>query len=130
LKNANNQEEVMHMSLDQKALFDVLSCAERNGVLEKLMVLLGQGIEEALEEGGLNTGDLLNMLDEAEDASLVKADGLLGMVGGFLPLANNDELMTFLSYLLEDPNVTTGMAQKVKEAILNNPAGQPPVSSK
>ncbi len=118
------------MSLDQKALFDVLSCAQRNGVLEKLMVFLGQGIEEALEEGGLNTGDLLNMLDEVEEESLVKADGLLGMIGGFLPLANNDKLMMFLSYLLEDPNLTTGMVQKVKEAILNNPAGQPPVSSK
>ena len=118
------------MSLDQKALFDVLSCAQRNGVLEKLMVLLGQGIEEALEEGDLNTADLLNMLDETEDASLVRADGLLGMAGDFLPLANNDKLMMFLSYLLEDPNLATGMVLKVKDAILNNPAGQPPGSSK
>ena len=118
------------MSLDQKAFFEVISCGQRNGVLEKLMVLLGQGIEQALEEGALNTADLLNMLDEVEEASLVKADGLLGMAGGFLPLANNDNLMTFLSYLLEDPNLTTQMLKKVKEVILDNPAGQLPVSSK
>ena len=113
------------MSLDQKALFEVVSCARRNGVLEKLMVLLGEAIEEALEEGDLTTWELLQMVDEAENASLAKADGLLGMVSGFIPLASNDNMMMFLSYLLEDPNLTTGMVQKVKEAILNNPAAEP-----
>lgn len=116
------------MSLDQKALFEVISCAHRNGVLEKLMVLLGEAIEEALEEGNLTTWELLHMVDEVEDASLAMADGLLGMVSGFIPLANNDKLMMLLSYLLEDPNVTSGAAQKVKQAILNHPAAEPPVS--
>lgn len=113
------------MSLDQKALFEVVSCAHRNGALQKMMVLLGEAVEEALEEGNLTTWELLHMLDDMEDASLAKADGLLGMVGGFIPLAANDNLMMFLSYLLEDPNLTTGMVQKVKEAILNYPAAEP-----
>ncbi len=113
------------MSLDQKALFEAVSCAHRNGVLEKLMVPLGQAIEEALEEGNLTTWELLQMLDDVEDASLAKADALLGMVSGFIPLANSDKLMVFLSYLLEDPNLTTGVVQKVKEAILNHPAAEP-----
>ena len=112
------------MSLDQKALFEVVSCAHRNGVLEKLMVLLGEAMEEALEEGNLTTWELLQMLDDVEDASLAKADGLLGMVSNFIPLANNDNLMMLLSYLLEDPNLTTGMVQTVKEAILNHPAAE------
>ena len=102
------------MSLDQKALFELVSCAHRNGTLQKMMVLLGGAIEEALEEGNLTTYELLHMLDDMEDASLAKADGLLGMVGGFLPLAANDNLMMFLAYLLEDANLTTGMMQKVK----------------
>jgi hypothetical protein len=113
------------MSLDQKALFEVVSCAHRNGVLQKIMVLLGEAIEEALQEGNLTTWELLHMLDDVEDASLAKADGLLGMVSGFVPLAANDNLMMLLSYLLEDPNLTTGMVQKVKEGILNHPAAEP-----
>ena len=113
------------MSLDQKAIFEVVSCAHRNGVLEKMMVLLGEAIEEALEEGNLTTYELLHMLDDMEDASLAKADGLLGMMGGFIPLAANDNLMMFLSYLLEDPNLTTGMAQQVKESILNHAVAEP-----
>jgi hypothetical protein len=113
------------MSLDQKALFDAVSCAHRNGALEKMMVLLGEAIEEALEEGNLTTYELLHMLDDVEDATLAKVDGLLGMVGGFIPLASSDTLMTLLAYLLGDPNVTSGMKQKVKEAILNHPAAAP-----
>ena len=112
------------MSLDQKALYEVVSCAHRNGVLEKMMVLLGEAMEEALEEGNLTTWELLQMLDDVEDASLAKADGLLGMVGHFIPLAANDNLMMLLSYLLEDPNLTTGMVKSVKEAILNHPAAE------
>ena len=108
------------MSLDQKALFDVIACAQRSTVLEKLVLALGQGIEEALEEGALNMADLLSMLDDMEETSLVEADKWLGMVGPLLPLASHDKLMMLLSHLLEDRNVTTGMAQKVKETILSN----------
>jgi hypothetical protein len=113
------------MALDQKALFEVVSCAHRNGVLQKMMALLGEAIEEALEEGNLTPWELLHMLDDMEEASFAKADGLLDMVDGFIPLGANDNLMMFLSYLLGDPNLTTGMAHKVKEAILNHPAAEP-----
>ena len=60
------------MSLDQKALFEVVSCAHRNGVLEKLMVLLGEAIEEALEEtrdrnlGQFDTNDIVAALRQPE----------------------------------------------------------------
>ncbi len=112
------------MSLDQKALFDAVACAHRNGVLQKTMVLLGEAIEEALEEGNLTTYELLHMLDDVEDATLAAADGVLGMVGGFIPLAASDNLMALLAYLLNDPNITSGMKQKVKEAILNHPVAE------
>lgn len=116
------------MSLDQAALFEVVVRAYRSGVLDKLVVLLGNAIEEALEEGNLTTWELLNMADEADDASFANANGLLGMVSGLIPLANNDKLMMFLSYLLDDPNLTAGVAQQLKAAILDAPASQPPTS--
>ena len=64
------------MSLDEAALFELVVRAYRSGVLDKLVVLLGKTIEEALEEGNLTTWELLNMVDEADDASFAKANGV------------------------------------------------------
>jgi hypothetical protein len=106
------------MSLDQNEVFDVVACAYRTGVLDKLLSVQGEAIETALEEGGLTMWELLNAVEEIDEGTIAKLDGLLGMIGGFIKFGNNDELMMLLSYLLGDNFLRGMIVQKMKDSIL------------
>ena len=106
------------MTLDQKGVYDVVACAHRTGVLDKLLSMQGEAIEAALEEEDITMWELLNAVEEVDDETIAKLDGLLGMIGGFIKFANNDELMMLLSYLLDDDLLKSMIVQRMKGSIL------------
>ena len=89
------------MSLDPQEVFRVMQCAYRNGVLDKFMVIQGQAREGVMADTGMNMGDLLNRLDEAEEATVMKIDKLLDRAGPLMKYLDNDVLMRFASRLLD-----------------------------
>lgn len=106
------------MSLDQNEVFDVVTCAYRSGALDKLLSVQGEAIEAALEEGNLTMWELLNAVEEVDEETIAKIDGLLSMMGGFIKFGNNDELMMLLSYLLDDNFLKVMIVQRIKDSIL------------
>ena len=89
------------MSLDPQEVFNVMQCAYRNGVLDKFMVIQGEALEGVIAETGMNMGDLLNRLDEAEEATVMKIDRLLDKAGPLMKYLDNDTLMKLASRLLD-----------------------------
>jgi len=96
-----NITEVIGLSLDPQEVFRVMQCAYRNGVLDKFMVIQGQAMEGVMADTGMNMGDLLNRLDEAEEATVMKIDKLLDRAGPLMKYLDNDVLMRFASRLLD-----------------------------
>jgi len=117
------------MAEETPELFTVLRSAYQTGLLGKLMTLLGQGVEEALAEGKLTPQDNLNRLDEIEEDRLVMAEMALATMGGVVPFALNESAMRSLLQLLENEALANVIVQKVKGAILDNPAVRSPVGA-
>ena len=116
------------MPIDPGEVYDVMECAYRHGVLDKFMTIQGEALEAVMEETDLNMGDLLNRMDEAEEASVQKVDKLLDMLGPFIKYANNDKLMKFVSRLLDITFVKSMMMANVKNTILKVMTGESPPS--
>jgi hypothetical protein len=116
------------MSLDPAHVFDAMQCAYRNGVLDKFTIIQGEALEAVIKQSGLNMGDLLNRLDEAEEKTVMRIDRLLDRLGPLLKYASNDRLMKLLSRLLDIGLVRKMVIAGMKSAILKNLPGQAPPS--
>jgi hypothetical protein len=78
-----------------------MQCAYRNGVLDKFMVIQGRAMEGVMADTGMNMGDLLNRLDEAEESTVQKIDRLLDRAGPLMKHLDSDTLMRLASRLLD-----------------------------
>jgi hypothetical protein len=120
--------EVRILALDPKEVFQVMQCAYRNGVLDKFMTIQGEALEQVMEEADVNMGDLLNRLDEAEEATVMKIDRLLDRVGPLMKYLNNDALMKIASRMLDLAFVRKMMIANMKNQILRTVSDNPPPS--
>ena len=116
------------MPINPGEVYDVMECAYRHGVLDKFMAIQGDALEAVMEEGNLTMGDLLNRMDEAEEATVQKVDKLLDKLGPFIKYANNDKLMKLTSRLLDVPFVKKMMVANMKNTILKVMTGESPPS--
>ena len=116
------------MPIDPGEVYDVMECAYRHGVLDKFTIIQGEALEAVMEEANLNMGDLLNRMDEAEEATVQKVDKMLDRLGPFIKYANNDTLMKFMSRILDIPFVKRKMVQNMKNTILKVMTGESPPS--
>jgi len=116
------------LALDPKEVFQVMQCAYRNGVLDKFMTIQGEALEQVMEEADVNMGDLLNRLDEAEEATVMKIDRLLDRVGPLMKYLNNDALMKISSRMLDLAFVRKMMIANMKNQILRTVSDSPPPS--
>jgi hypothetical protein len=119
---------VRKVPIDPGEVYDVMECAYRHGVLDKFMAIQGEALEAVMEEGNLNMGDLLNRMDEAEEATVQKVDRLLDKLGPFIKYANNDKMMKLTSRLLDVPFVKKMMVANMKNTILKVMTGESPPS--
>ena len=116
------------MSLDPAEVFKVMQCAYRNGVLDKFMVIQGEALEGVIAETGMNMGDLLNRLDEAEEATVMKIDRLLDKAGPLMKYLDNDRLMKFASRLLDIALVKKLMVKNMQATMARAATGTKPPS--
>lgn len=116
------------MSLDPAEVFKVMQCAYRNGVLDKFMVIQGEALEGVIAETGMNMGDLLNRLDEAEEATVMKIDRLLDKAGPLMKYMDNDRLMKFSSRLLDIALVKKLMVKNMQATMARAATGTKPPS--
>ena len=114
------------MALDPKEVFQVMQCAYRNGVLDKFMAIQGDALEQVMEEANVNMGDLLNRLDEAEEATVMKIDRLLDRAGPLMKYLDNDALMKIASRMLDLAFVRKMMIANMKNSILRTVSETPP----
>jgi hypothetical protein len=105
-----------------------MQCAYRNGVLDKFMVIQGEALEAVMEEAGVNMGDLLNRMDEAEEATVMKIDRLLDRAGPLMKYLDNDRLMKFSSRLLDIGFMRRVLVANMKNSILKTVSDSPPPS--
>ena len=103
-----------------------MQCAYRNGVLDKFMTIQGEALEQVMEEADVNMGDLLNRMDEAEEATVMKVDRLLDRAGPLMNYLNNDGLMKLTSRLLDLAFVRKMMIANMKNSILRTVSENPP----
>jgi len=116
------------LSLDPAEVFKVMQCAYRNGVLDKFMVIQGEALEGVIAETGMNMGDLLNRLDEAEEATVMKIDRLLDKAGPLMKYLDNDRLMKFASRLLDIALVKKLMVKNMQATMARAATGTKPPS--
>ena len=116
------------MPLDPTDVFKVMQCAYRHGVLDKFMVIQGQALEGVIAETGMNMGDLLNRLDEAEEATVNKIDGLLDKAGPFIKYLDSDGLMKLTSHLLDIALVRKLMVKNMQATMARAATGVSPPS--
>jgi hypothetical protein len=120
------------MAVDKQRVFDVLRCAQRLGALDKLLAILGQAVEEALDEGNLTTLEVLAQMDDVQEIDLMTVDMVLEELGGMVMYLDDDKLMTYISHFLDDDFLKTRMVQRLKSSILEygammkETAGLPP----
>lgn len=122
------ETEVSRLSLDPAEVFRVMQCAYRNGVLDKFMVIQGQAMEEVMARTGMNMGDLLNRLDEADEATVMKIDRLLDRAGPFLKYLDSDGLMRFASRLLGMELVKRMVVKNMSATMARAATGESPPS--
>lgn len=113
------------MSLDPAQVFKVMQCAYRNGVLDKFMVIQGQAMEGVMADTGMNMGDLLNRLDEAEESTVQKIDKMLDRAGPAMKYLDSDTLMRLASRLLD-----SGLVQKMMVANMRAMMGRAATGTK
>jgi len=89
------------LPLEEGLVFDVMASAYRHGVLDKFMSITGDALDSAILETGRRMGDLVNMLDEATERTVMRANGLLSHAGLLLKLAASDPVMSVASRSLE-----------------------------
>lgn len=106
------------MSLDPKELFKVMRSAYRHGVLQKFTDLQGEALAEVMKESGCNLGDLLNLVDGAQEGTVMKIEGLLNRLGPVIKYAANDRIMAFTSRLLDFGPVKKMTVSLLKNSIL------------
>lgn len=116
------------MSLDPAEVFRVMQCAYRNGVLDKFMVIQGEALEGVMADTGMNMGDLLNRLDEADEATVMKIDRLLDRAGPFIKYLDNDRLMRFASRLLGVAAVRKLVVKNIRTTMARAASGITPPS--
>ncbi|MDY6795982.1 MAG: hypothetical protein SWK76_12025 [Actinomycetota bacterium] len=116
------------MSLDPVGVFKVIQCTYGHGVLDEFMVIQGQTLEGVIVETWINIGDLLNRLDEAEEATVKKIDGLLDMAGPFINHLDNDGLMKLSSRLLDIALVRKLMVKNLRATMAGATTGTLPPS--
>ncbi|MBN2025215.1 MAG: hypothetical protein JW854_00430 [Actinobacteria bacterium] len=116
------------MSLDPAEVFNVMQCAYRNGVLDKFMVIQGEALEGVIAETGMNMGDLLNRLDEADEATVMKIDRLLDRAGPLMKYLDSDGLMKLASRLLDIALVKKMMVKNMKATMARAATGTKPPS--
>jgi hypothetical protein len=105
-----------------------MQCAYRNGVLDKFMVIQGEALEGVMADTGMNMGDLLNRLDEAEEATVMKIDRLLDRAGPLVKYLDNDSLMKFTSRLLDIAAVKKLMVKNMRATMGRAATGVTPPS--
>jgi len=116
------------LSLDPAEVFKVMQCAYRNGVLDKFMVIQGEALEGVIAETGMNMGDLLNRLDEADEATVMKIDRLLDKAGPLMKYLDSDTLMKFASRLLDIALVKKMMVKNMQTTLARAATGASPPS--
>jgi hypothetical protein len=105
----------MVMGVDPDQVFKVMRCAYSHGVLQKFTVIQGEALQEVMSQSGLNLGDLLNLLDGAEERTVTRIEGLLNRVGPVVKYAANDRVMSLTSKLLD-----LGPVRKMTVAFMRN----------
>lgn len=105
----------MVVGIDPEHVFKVMRCAYSHGVLQKFAVIQGEALQEVITQSGCNLGDLLNLLDAAEEKTVTKIEGLLNRVGPVIKYAANDRIMSLTSKLLD-----LGPVRKMTVAFLKN----------
>lgn len=116
------------MAIDPQEVFKVMQCAYRNGVLDKFMVIQGEALEGVMADTGMNLGDLLNRLDEAEEATVVKIDRLLDRAGPLVKYADSDRLMRLASRLLDVAAVRRMVVAGMRSTMARAASGGAPPS--
>jgi hypothetical protein len=111
--------------LDPAQVFKVMQCAYRNGVLDKFMVIQGRAMEGVMADTGMNMGDLLNRLDEAEESTVQKIDRLLDRAGPLMKYLDSDTLMRVASRLLD-----IGLVQRLVAANMRAMMGRAATGTK
>jgi len=114
--------------LESGQVFNVMAVAYRHGVLDKLMSLFGEALEEVVAETGANIGDLVNKMDEAQEATIKKLDALLSRSGPLLKAAAGDRLMETVSRLLDSPLVRRVAVGLLKRNLVRAIIGEAPPS--
>lgn len=93
--------EVVVLAEKPGPVFEVTASAYRNGVLDKGMVIFGDALQGVMEKTDCKLGDLVNMMDEASERTVMALDALLARSGPLLRVAANDRLMALTSRLLD-----------------------------
>lgn len=108
-------------------VFNVMSSAYRNGVLDKCMAMTGEAIDGALLDSGLKMGDLVNKIDEAQERTVMRMDRLLSHAGLLLKAAASDSLMKMASRLLDVSLVRRTVVRVMKRGMLKAATSVPAV---
>jgi hypothetical protein len=120
--------EVSEVPFNPNALYDVMECAFRHGVMTKFLAMQGDALEAVMQETDLDMGDLLNRMDETSDETVGKMDRMLEKTGFVLRYLNNDRIMRLVSRLLDRRLVKRMMLSITKRSILKGMTGYSPPS--
>jgi hypothetical protein len=89
------------VSLNPDLFYDVMACAYRNGVLQKVTVLGGEATTEVMAEYDYDMDDFINRVNEIEEWKLQLIDRLMSATGPLFKLATFDPLLKFASRTLD-----------------------------
>jgi hypothetical protein len=92
---------VKTVSLNPELFYDVMACAYRNGVLQKVTVLGGEAAVEVMAEYDYDMDDFVNRVNEMEEWKLQLIDRLVSATGPLFKLATFDPLLKFASRTLD-----------------------------
>ena len=117
------------MPLKEGLAFNVMACAYRHDVLDKYMAITGDAIDGVMRDTDLKIGDLVNKIDEAQEGTVMKIDGLLNRSGPMLKLAANDRVMAAISRMLDFKTVRRAMVSVMRRALVKAATTHSAVSS-
>ena len=89
------------MAFDTERAYDVLACAYRNGVLDKVIAIQGESMQGLMRKKGLDLYEFINRVDEMDEEKLFKLDQILQRSQLLFALMTSDCFMRVISRLLD-----------------------------
>lgn len=83
----------MGLEVKQGQAFKIVELAYRKGLIDKAAPLVGEAMKSAMDDSEFGLGDLVEVINESSDETVIRIDNALKFAGPVLAVMGNERIM-------------------------------------